>query len=145
MGTLTPAVEQWQQALADVSDQPLQAQLLLRIGRTYVDQQAWSQAIPVLRQLWDGFPAFPDRLVVGPCRVRLHYLLGESYAAMGTLTPAMEQWQRLPWLQRGVAEYTSRGEPLRVGLGRSPATPLRRRAAAMGDVAQEGATIPPGD
>ncbi|MEE8302726.1 MAG: tetratricopeptide repeat protein [Candidatus Tectomicrobia bacterium] len=82
MGTLTPAMEQWQQALADVSDQPLRAQLLLRIGRTYVDQQAWSQAIPVLQQLWDGFPAFSDRLVVAT------YLV-QAYRESGQCTDAL--------------------------------------------------------
>jgi TolA-binding protein len=72
LGTLTPAIEHWQQALAGPPTQPLRAHALFRIGRAHMAQRTWRSAIPIFRQLWDDFPAFAQRTAVATSLVQAY-------------------------------------------------------------------------
>jgi tetratricopeptide (TPR) repeat protein len=63
-GATADAIRHWQQALQGPQSLPFYAQGLYRLGAAYLAQQDWHQAIPVLRQLWNGYPQFDDRPAV---------------------------------------------------------------------------------
>jgi tetratricopeptide (TPR) repeat protein len=67
-----PAIKHWQQALAGPPTHPLRAQILFHLGNAYMAQHEWTQAISVLRQLWDDFPAFDERTTVAVQLVRAY-------------------------------------------------------------------------
>jgi TolA-binding protein len=58
------ALEHWQQVHSGPQTAALYAQALYRIGSHYVQQRAWEKALPILRQLWESFPAFSERSTV---------------------------------------------------------------------------------
>ena len=64
LGKHDEALEHWQQVHAGHQPTSLQAQALYRISSAYVRQQAWEKALPILRQLWENFPAFPERSTI---------------------------------------------------------------------------------
>jgi TolA-binding protein len=72
LGTLTPAIEHWQQAFAGLPIQPLRAHALFRIGSAYMAQRTWLRAISIFRQLWDDFPAFAQRTAVATSLVQAY-------------------------------------------------------------------------
>jgi tetratricopeptide (TPR) repeat protein len=64
LGQQIQALEHWRQVLAGPPTLPWRAQALHRLGSTYIAQNDWQQAIPVLRQLWEEFPQFAARTTV---------------------------------------------------------------------------------
>jgi tetratricopeptide (TPR) repeat protein len=64
LGQYETALAHWQQVRGGTQTASMQAQALYRIGSEYVRQRAWDTALPILRQLWENFPDFPQRASV---------------------------------------------------------------------------------
>lgn len=82
LGKYTPAIEQWQQVLASPEHNALQSRALYRIGQAYIEQKAWPQAIPVLRQLWEKAPEFPSRSAVAAYLINAYREIGQCVEAL---------------------------------------------------------------
>ena len=52
------------------------------MGSEYVTQRAWEKALPILRQLWENFPEFPQRSTVA-------VQLAQAYSATQRCTEAL--------------------------------------------------------
>ncbi|MGQ4807119.1 Cell division coordinator CpoB [Candidatus Entotheonellaceae bacterium PAL068K] len=76
------ALTHWQQVLSGPPTLPLRAQALFRMGSVYMAQQVWEQAIAVLRQLWDDFPEFSERIVVATHLVRAYRKIHQCTKAL---------------------------------------------------------------
>jgi tetratricopeptide (TPR) repeat protein len=82
IGQHDAALDHWQQVGAGHQPMALQAQALYRISSAYVRQQAWEKALPILRQLWENFPAFPERSTIA-------LQLAQAYSATQRCTEAL--------------------------------------------------------
>jgi tetratricopeptide (TPR) repeat protein len=97
------ALEHWQQVHRRPQTSALYAQALYRISSHYVQQRAWEKALPLLRQLWDGFPEFPERSTVA-------VQLVQAYSATKQCTEALEVYDALIATTPAPAEqHLSRG------------------------------------
>jgi tetratricopeptide (TPR) repeat protein len=88
LGKPDGALAHWQQASAGHQPTALQAQALYRISSAYVRQQAWEKALPVLQQLWENFPAFPERAA-------LALQLAQAYSATQRCAEALTVYDAL--------------------------------------------------
>jgi tetratricopeptide (TPR) repeat protein len=82
LGKPDEALAYWQLVGSEPANGSLQAQALYRMGSEYVTQRAWEKALPILRQLWDNFPEFPQRSTVA-------VQLAQAYSATQRCTEAL--------------------------------------------------------
>jgi tetratricopeptide (TPR) repeat protein len=88
LGKDDQALEHWRQVHRGPQTSALYAQALYRISSHYVQQQAWEKALPLLRQLWDSFPEFPERAAVA-------MQLVQAYSATKQCSDALEVYEAL--------------------------------------------------
>jgi tetratricopeptide (TPR) repeat protein len=102
LGEFAAAMEHWQQILSGPSTHPLRAPTLYRIGSEYIRQKAWSQAIPVLLQVWTEFPEFPQRPMVAQQLVQAYTQTHQCADALPfydtLLSSTVDLWQQQAFL-----------------------------------------------
>lgn len=97
LGEETQAITHWQQILAGPTALPFYAATLYRLGNAYVAQKAWPQAIVVLRQLWETFPQFPERL-------QAERVLAQAYSNANQCLEALPLYEELRQTRQPTAD-----------------------------------------